>query len=136
MHTEYIVPSRNRQTIAYAPVVQGSFERHFHDVQFYFTLCFLTRGPCGHKSIWCVLNVIFIFEISVHNQLERDPIWKETNKNYFNKIKNTPFVKKRYKKNQTSPYSAYRLSTKKTMFPDQRVCGYYLLWTCNFSKYK
>ena len=122
MHTEYIVTSR--QKIASAPVVQGyHFEGHFHDVQFYFSLCFLT---CGHKFIWYVLNVSFIFEISVHNQLVRDPIWKETNKNYFNKIKNTPFVKKRYKKNQTSQCSAYQLSPNKTMFPDQGVCGLYV----------
>ena len=36
--------------------------------------------------------------------------------NYFNKINNTPFVKKRYKKNQASTYSAYELSTKKLCF--------------------
>ena len=29
-----------------------------------------------------------------------------------NKIKNTPFVKKCYKKNQTSTYNAYQLATK------------------------
>ena len=37
------------------------------------------------------------------------------NKNYF-KIKNTLFVKKRYKKNQTSSYSAYQISTKNRRF--------------------
>ncbi|KAF0146726.1 MAG: hypothetical protein FD143_3282, partial [Ignavibacteria bacterium] len=31
-------------------------------------------------------------------------------KNFLNK-KNTPFVKKRYKKNQTSPYSDYQLKS-------------------------
>ena len=43
-------------------------------------------------------------------------------------------VKKRYNKNQTSSYNAYQRSTKKVMFPDQSVCGYYLLCTFNFSK--
>ena len=60
---------------------------------------------------------------------------KGKGKKFLNK-KTHPLSKKRYKMNQTSPYSAYRLSTKKAMFPDQRVCGYYRLWASNFSKYK
>ena len=44
----------------------------------------------------------------------RNPI--EKGKKIILKNKNTSFVKKRYKKNQTSPYSAYQLSTKKKLF--------------------
>ena len=65
-----------------------------------------------------------MFEISVHNQLERDPICKETNINYFNKVQTHALSKstrKRIKQVHTWPMN-YHL--KQPMFPGQRVCKY------------
>ena len=116
MHTEYIVSSRNLHKTLPVPLWSMMFS----------FISFCVFCTFGHKSIWCVLNVSLIFEISVRNQLERGPIWKETIKNYFNKGKTHPLSKSATKRIKQVHIVPFQLSPKKAMFLDQRVCGLYV----------
>ena len=114
MHTEYIVSSRNLDKKSPVPFcTEGPPLKVIYMMCSFISFCalFFTCGPCGQKTIWCFLNISFIFEISVHISVRKRSNMKR-NKKIILTNKNTPFVKKRYKKNQTSTYSVYQLEKR------------------------
>ena len=72
----YVVSSRNLNITLPVPLWSlGPGLKVISKMISFISFCgFCRSGPGGHKSILCVLNGSFIFEISVYNQLETDLI--------------------------------------------------------------